>query len=335
MKAIFLSVILLFIVSTGCDKQGADALRSDGVNTNLLLATDTLRIPINDLGTGTYYGYMGGLYPGGKNSPSGQYKKDLKLFANSIKPLSGNGTVDSGVGKICFVSLGGSISGHMMDSLKQKTLRDTTTNPYLKLLNCSNGGGVASFENIADPNDDYWNHVSKVLVGGRATYKQVQVVYLESEDSLKITGFPKRPKTVKDNIEAAIRTCKAKFVNLKLVYLLGRTTTFPDSFTITMVTNKEPCPYYNGWACKFAIEDQIHGKPGTEYKGDSAVAPMVTWGWYQWADGTTNPRNDGFVWLPSETADGLHANDEGQDTLSTRFRNFLLTDPVAKIWYTE
>ena len=69
--------------------------------------------------------------------------------------------------------------------------------------------------------------------------------------------------------------------------MLGRTTTFEG---VTQLTNKEPCPYYNGWACKFMIEDQINGVPGTEYKGDSAVAPLVTWGWYEWADGSDIPR---------------------------------------------
>ena len=100
-----------------------------------------------------------------------------------------------------------------------------------------------------------------------------------------------------------------------------------------MVQNIEPCPYYNGWGEKFFIEDQIAGAPGTKYKGDSAIAPLVTWGFYQWANGSNIPRKDGFVWTVDETADGLHANETGQDTLSSRFQNFLLTDKYASIWY--
>ena len=72
--------------------------------------------------------------------------------------------------------------------------------------------------------------------------------------------------------------------------------------------------------------------PGTEYKGDKVVAPMITWGFYQWA--LTTPRTtDGFYWLETETSDGLHASTAGQDTLSTHFQNFLLTDTYASTWY--
>jgi hypothetical protein len=232
--------------------------------------------------------------------------------------------------------LGGSTSGHMMRVLKEKTIYDTTTNPYLKLLNCSDGYGVASFQSIANPADSYWDHVFNVIASSRTFPAQVQVIYVETEDSIQVVSFPERPNLVKNDIEAAMRTCKLKFRNLKLVYFLGRTTTFPDSaHPITQVTNLEPCPYYNGWATKFAIEDQIKGVPGTQYKGDSAVAPLMTWGWYEWANGTDVPRQDGFVWRESDTKDGLHATTAGEDTLSSRFKNFLLTDKFASIWYKK
>jgi hypothetical protein len=82
------------------------------------------------------------------------------------------------------------------------------------------------------------------------------------------------------------------------------------------------------------IEDQINGVPGTEYKGKNAVAPMITWGWYQWADSI--PRKaDGFYWLITDTKDGLHATPEAQVKLATNFQNFLLTDNYAKQWYAN
>jgi hypothetical protein len=331
MKIKSLIVLSLTIVLAACNKQNTNSRTSAAVNTNAIQFTDTVKIPITDLAKRTYLGFTGGLYPGGINRPTGAYKRDLQKFAGLIKPLNKIGISDSVVGRICFISLGGSTSGHLMDSLKQKTMRDTATNSFLKLLNCSNGGGRASFQQIMNPNDPYWDHVRKIITTSSVTYNQVQVIYLESEDSLQMVSFPERPLAVKDDIAAAVRTCKTKFANLKLVYLLGRTTTFDDG--VNQVTNTEPCPYYNGWACKFMIEDQINGVAGTQYKGDSAVSPLVTWGWYEWADGTSVPRKDGFVWPESMTADGLHASNEGEDTLATRFKNFLLTDPYANIWY--
>ncbi|HYK46642.1 MAG TPA: hypothetical protein VEV83_15805 [Parafilimonas sp.] len=329
-------LLLVILVFSACSKQDSNAIRSGAVNNSATVFTDTVMVPINDLGTGTYFGFTAGLYPGGLNYPTLQYKKDLKTFASAIKPLNGSGAVDSAVGKIVFISLGGSTSGHLMRVLKDSTINDVNTNPFLKLINCSDGSGTASFESISNPNDSYWDHVSNVIITSRAYPKQVQVIYMETEDSIQVTTFPNRPNAVKGNIEAAVRTCKLKYPNLKLVYFLGRTTTFPDSTNnLTQTTNKEPCLYYNGWACKFAIEDQINGAPGTEYKGSNPVAPIMTWGWYEWANGTNVPRQDGFTWQASDTKDGLHATDAGEDTLVHRFKTFLMTDTYAKIWYKK
>jgi len=329
-------IVLMILAFAGCTKKESNPVRTGGINNDVAVGVDTIRGPLTDLGPGTYMGFTGGLYPGGTNYPTLQYKKDLKNFASSIKPLNGSGAIDSAAGKIVFISLGGSTSGHMMRVLKEKTIYDTTTNPFLKLLNCSDGYGVASFQSIANPADSYWDHVFNVIASSRTFPAQVQVIYVETEDSIQVVSFPERPNLVKKDIEAAMRTCKLKFRNLKLVYFLGRTTTFPDStHPITQVTNIEPCPYYNGWATKFAIEDQINGVPGTRYKGDSAVAPLMTWGWYEWANGTDVPRQDGFVWQESDTKDGIHATTAGEDTLSSRFKNFLLTDKFASIWYKK
>ena len=332
MKANQLSALLLLAFSA-CSKMDDKPIRSGVMNNSASQFTDTIKVALTDLGTGTYFGITGGLYPGGLNYPTLQYKRDLKNFAAAIRPLNNIGAVDSTVGKIVLISLGGSTAGHMMRALKLKTKNDTSTNTFLKLIDCSDGHGTGSFQSIANPNDPYWTLVFDAISTNTATPEQVQVIYVESEDSSQVISFPARPYAVKNDIEAAMRACKMKFKNLKLVYFLGRTTTFSDTHDLKQTTNREPCPYYNGWATKLAIEDQINGVPGTEYKGANAVAPLLTWGWYQWADGTNIPRQDGFTWQDSDTVDGLHATDVGEDTLSERFKNFLLTDKFASIWY--
>jgi len=292
--------------------------------------SDSAKVPINDLGAGTYLGFVGGLYPGGIDTPAGKYAKDLLNFSNRIKPLDSNGKASES-GRIVFISLGASTGGHNMVALMSKTNNNPLTNPRLTLANCNNGGGNASLNSIMNPSDPYWDHVSLILKNRHLSYKQVQVIYLETDDSIPVTSFPERAYQVRDDLKKAMQVCKTKFRHLKLVYVLGRTTTWDK----TQVQNIEPAPYYNGWGNKFFIEDQINGAPGTQYKGDTAVAPLVTWGWYQWADGTTNPRQDGFIWTKDLTVDGLHATPEGQDTLTTRFQNFLLTDRYASIWYAN
>ena len=330
MKISAFRVMVWLLVFTACQKTSEVNNPSGMSNDNSVAFTDTIKIPINDLATGTYLGYTGGLYPAGIDTPSGQYAKDLLRFAMKIKPLDSSGKA-SDSGKVLFISLGASTGGNNMKALILKTVGNPETNPFLLLLNCNNGAGSATLNNIANPKDSYWDHVSLILRSHHVGYKQVQVVYFETDDSLPVNSFPQRANIVRDNFSKAMQVCKSKFKHLKLVYVLGRTTTFDK----ILVPNQEPCPYYNGWAYKFYIQDQINGTAATRYKGDSAVAPLVTWGWYQWADGTTTPRLDGFVWTKDMTVDGMHADSTGQDTLATRFQNFLLKDRYAGVWYVN
>lgn len=322
---LLLGVTLTFI---NCSKNDTGtALQSSDVSN--AKRTDTAKIPLNDLGTGTFNGYVGGLYPGGSNEASNGYAYDLDSICKTILPIDTFGNVSS-AGKIVFISLGGSTGGHNMRTLKDKTEGNPLTNPKLLLLNCDNGKKTASLNSQMNPNDPYWNHVTQILNGGsHSSYRQVQVIYVEADDSTKKKAtFPDRALMVKQDLQQCFRVYKQKFPNLKVVYLLARTRTFGNQ----QLFNREPAPYYFGWACKWAIEDQIKGVSGTEYKGSQAVSPLVTWGFYQWADSLPR-KTDNFYWRQSETKDGLHANDEGGDTLATRFQNFLLTDKYANTWY--
>ncbi|MEP6682501.1 MAG: hypothetical protein ABJA35_04540 [Parafilimonas sp.] len=328
MKLVKLS-ILTALLFAACSKENNSSQSYSTDMSNSVTKPDTAKIPLDDLGKGTFMGYVGGLFPGGVNIPSGQYATDLLKACRNIQPIDSFGNPYKH-GRVVFISLGGSTSGHNMIQLKKQTVNDPETNQKLALLNCSNGYGEASLNSIMNPNDPYWDHVTQIIHGAYASYRQVQVIYLETDDSSRYVKWPGRPNLVKNELETALRVFKVKFPNLKVVYVLGRTRTFGNQ----ALWNREPSPYYFGWAAKWAIEDQINGAPGTEYKGAKAVAPMITWGWYEWADSLPR-KTDGFYWRQSETKDGLHATPEGQDTLATRFQNFLLTDKYAKNWYAN
>jgi len=328
MKNIAAFIVIILILAS-CSKEAnknnnvLNAFAKNAMATNL----DTAKIPLIDLREGTYRDSIGGLYPNGKILPFGQYAVDLYNITKNIVPLDTFG-IERPTGRIVFISLGGSTCGHNMRQLKDQTVNNPLTNSKLILLNCCNGSGTASLNSIMNPKDPYWDHVSQVLHGSTRSYRQVQVIYLESDDSTVYNFWPSRPNLVKNDLETCLRVFKKKFPNIKLVYVLGRTHTFGK----IAQWNEEPAPYYMGWACKWAIQDQINHVPGVEYKGEKAVAPMLTWGWYQWADSTPR-KTDGFSWVETETKDGLHATPEAQDTLATRFQNFLLTDRYAKNWY--
>lgn len=323
--------LFAFFLLFSCTKNDIEKLNTATTSYNVSdIRNTTVYTPINDLGKNLFRDSVGGLFPGGLNNPTGSYAKDLMHTSRNLQPLDtfGNPSTD---GHILFLSLGGSTGGHNMKALRDITRGNPATNPYIKILNANTGTGEASLNAIASADSPYWSHVTQILTGdAEASYRQVQLIYLETDEGSKNTDWPSRPIEVKQLLEEAMRNIKSKFPNIKIVYVLGRTHTFDVSAT----WNREPCPYYFGWSCKWAIQDQINGDPGMKYKGKNAVAPILTWGFYQWADSTPR-KTDGFTWLPSETADGLHANAEGQDTLSHRFQQFLLNDKFASKWYAN
>lgn len=324
---IFFALLIFF----SCQKEQAVTKQVNALTQQESVVADTMLIPLIDMGSQTFRSYSGGLYPNGSNLPSGTYANDLHDFALSIAPLDSNGNINNTKGIIGFISIGASTCNIMMTALRDKTSGNPLTNPKLRLVACTSG--ATSVNEIMDPANGYWNVVQTKLSKAALKAKQVQVIYMETEDSVQTNDFPGRPLRTKTEYEQAMRTFKIKFPNIKLVYLLGRAHTFVPPRK-NKITNTEPTPYYNGWACKWVIEDQINGVNGTAYKGAHSVSPLVTWGWYQW--GTEEPRSDGFIWKKEYTKeDGLHANDIGADTLSTRFQNFLLTDEYAGIWYAN
>src|ERR1043166_5199022 len=110
--------------------------------------SDTTKRPINDLGTGCYLSFQGGLYPNGSDSlPSTHLAAGISAAAQ-IQPLDVNG-LPSASGKYVLVSIGMS----------------NTTQEF-----CSDGGLRASCQSTsfmaqaaADP---AVNHSSLVLVNG-------------------------------------------------------------------------------------------------------------------------------------------------------------------------
>lgn len=325
-KLTALLTLLLFITCSKENSSGTKVSSSD-FSEDVINFTDTL-IPLNDLGMNLYKGRVGGLYPEGLNMPSGEYAQDLLAASQNVVPRDRQGN-PSPTGDIVFISMGASTGGKNMTALINKTRNNPLVNSRLKAMNGNQPAQQAPLSYIANGNSKYWKHVLQIVTQHKSTAEQVQVVYLETDDGYPTKTFPNRPNFIKSEIESCMRTMKTKFINLQILYVLGR----PRTFNNNAVWNTEPSPYYFGWACKWAIDDQINGTGNVAYKGTNAVAPMITWGFYQWADSLPR-KTDNFYWRWTETKDGLHANDVGQDTLSTRFQKFLFTDPYASIWYS-
>lgn len=294
--------------------------------------TDTACYPLNNMGSHTYYGFQGGFYPNGYNMPQGQYAADLDSISHTIWGLDTAGVRKNKAGQIVIGGVGACLSGAPVNGLRRRK-NNPNTIQNINYVNFEFGG--ASFEHLADPNGSYWGHVDAKMSSQNTTYKQVQILWMITDDSSAITAFPDRALIAKENIKAAARTLKIKFPNLKILYLMGRPFTWDSAAIHSKVMNvrsKNPAPYNQGWAEKWAIEDQINGDPSVAYKGPNAVAPIITWGQYQWTRGT-EPNLDGFQWLLTDTSDGLHPTNTGKDKMAQYLWNFLFTDPYTTVWF--
>lgn len=293
--------------------------------------TDVTKLPpINELGTGTYKGYEGGLYPDGSNTMPPAFYQDALALAHSIQPLDAEGNPDPN-GKIVLAGIGASTVAMFGEGLQSLIPKVEGLRPNLVFFN----GGVGG-QDLNKMNDlpKYWNIVNGKMRAAGISDAQVQVVWMQEDDLRNTTSaFPERANMLADEFADEIRALKKKFPNLKILYLTGRHTTAfmpPDG----SIKHQEPRAYINGWATKFVIGQQINGDSSLRYMGPDAVAPLIMWGPYFWTQGST-PRADGYSWTPDLVlADGVHPTDAGRQKVATDLINFWSSDPVSSVWFT-
>ena len=89
-------------------------------------------IPLNDLGTGFYLGYQGGLFPAGANAenPASTHYKKGRNFAKNLKPLDSLGNISYDKGVVLMGGFGPSVPGHILDEFVP-IVRDTADNVFL------------------------------------------------------------------------------------------------------------------------------------------------------------------------------------------------------------
>ncbi|MBK6914590.1 MAG: T9SS type A sorting domain-containing protein [Ignavibacteriales bacterium] len=288
--------------------------------------------PINDLGPGTWRGLQGGLYPEGQNIPPIDHYNSGIDIANHIVPLDVAGQPDSINGEIVFLSIG--MSNTKQEFSKLKVFIDTLKNKnhYLKVINGAQPGWVLN--EIVNLDTTYWFNLNEDLISHGLTSSQVQVIWLKETEAYPIknapdTSFQAYVDYLKDEFKIAIHIITAKFPNARLCYLASRVY---GGYNITEKT-PEPFAYYQGWAVKHLIDDQISGDTALVYSEPDPRSPWLLWGTYLWADGAT-PRSDGLTWIcPEDYKDGVHLSDPvGQEKAAMLVLNFLLGEKTAQPW---
>jgi hypothetical protein len=295
--------------------------------------TSTPIVAINDLGTGTYQGSEGGLYPNGSNDRPTPHDTDGVAIAQGIQPLDSNGNPDPN-GKEVLLAVGESTLQNEFNYFLPIANADPAKNPSLVLVNGGQGGATPN--QFKSTTSNYWATVlTNYLPQNNVTPQQVVVAWIEDTDGIASGTFPSDMTTLQSEYETMMRTMLTLFPNLKLVYFSSRVYG-GYSNGVGKPSNPEPWAYEVGFAVKWAIQDQINGVGNLNYNpaNGAVVAPWMAWGPYYWSNGMLG-RNDGTIWDCEDfSADGTHPSSTfGQGKVATPLLNFLKTDSTTTPWY--
>jgi hypothetical protein len=313
----------------------ATGAKCSNISTNIV-GTGSPLVPLTDLGTASYLGSQGGMYPSGTNVRPTGHDSDGVVLANGIVPLDATGNPDPVNGKYVLLSIGMSAAHTLFVGFQNQVTADPTVDKtHLVLVNGAQDNATAG--DFAQPNHPVWADITNYfLPQSHVTANQVVATWINDVSYPKGT-FPGDMATLQSNLESISQNLHNKFPNLKLAYFTGRMyggySNNPKN-----VDSPEPYAYESGFAVKWSIQDQLNGLASLNYNpaNGPVMAPWMDWGSYMWANGLT-PRNDGFVWTCQDyTSDGIHPSLPplpGRDKGDNLMMNFFKTDDTTAPWF--
>jgi hypothetical protein len=284
-----------------------------------------------------YKGEDGGLYGGGKNEPPEAHRKAALADSARIAPLDEDGK-PSKDGKIVLMSLGMSNTAAVWVTFKEMADHDPQKSPQVVIVNGAVGGaGAQSWSK--GPTSGPWKTFGQRIKEATVSPKQVQVVWIKHADPMPSPD--EKPleyaKNLKSWLASIVRTLKSEYPSVKIVYLSSRTYGGYNAAGLRLV-NPEPFAYESAFSVRWLIQDQIKGEADLNFdttKG-KAVAPLLLWGPYLWADGVTPRKADGLVWLRSDYSDdGVHPTLKGREKAGEQLLRFFKEDAGTKTWFVK
>jgi hypothetical protein len=340
--------LVLLLVAAACSTERS-TVPGLGGNQPAAPGSDTAKVPLNDLGTGTYKGFQGGLYSSGSNAlPSAHLAAGIAR-AKNILPLDANGVARSG-GKIVLLSIGMSNTSQefcgaditvncLSETFMGQAAADASVNKStLVIVNGAQGGRDAltwitpesqTFDIVRD------QRLSRVGV----TERQVQVVWLKQADAGPRGELPATDAdayTLENRLGSIVRALKTRYPNLQQVFITSRA--YAGYATSTL--NPEPYAYESGFAVKWLVQAQIDqmrtGRITDTRAGDldyNTVAPWIAWGPYPWANGM-KARSDGLQWQQADfMSDGTHPSSSGRAKFGVMLLTFFRTSQLTACWF--
>jgi hypothetical protein len=292
-------------------------------------------VDLPDLGTGSYLGAEGGLYPGGSNVPPASHEADGLVLANGIVPLDANGNPDPN-GKYALLSIGVSISRTMFSQFNLTEAVDPQLSPHLVIVNGAIDGTQSTY--WRNFNDGSWQTVLNFyLPYANVTPKQVVAVWMMIPHSQPSGVFPSDMDEQTSDVISAIQNMQVYFPNLKLGYV--ESMHYGGYSTGDIVP--EPYSYETGFAMQSIIADQINGDAALNYNPNNGpvMAPWLSWGVYDWAngmlaDGNATSFTDGLEWSCSDMGgDGVHASSVGKNKDAALLISFFKSDETTTPWF--
>lgn len=279
--------------------------------------------PLNDLGSGTYQGEEGGLYPGGSNERPATHDAAGRALAEAITPINE---------RIVLISIGMSNTTQEFSRFVPLAMNHPDRNPPLLVVDCAAGGQHAAI--AANPNSPYWNVVRQRLAQAGVDSTQVRVAWVKEAVPGPTLPFPDDALELKGYLRAIAQNLHDKFPNLLIAYYSSRI--YAGYATGVSQLNPEPWAYQSGFAVKWLIEDQVEGTdPGLNFdpQAGPVEAPWLAWGPYLWADGLV-PRSDGLIWQCSDLAnDGTHPSTAGANKVAQLLLDHFTSDATATPWF--
>ncbi len=290
------------------------------------------KIPLTEMtATDRYKGEEGGLYGQGRNSPPPGHLKAFAYERAKIQPLGSTGQPDK-EGKIVLLSISMSNATQEFSVFKRLADADGGKAPSLVIVDGAQGGQAMA--EWVDPQARPWEVVNQRLKTMRVFPEQVQVVWIKLANKGPRGSLEQHGKKLQSDTQAVIQNAKARFPNLRLAFLSSRI----YGGYATNALSPEPFAYESAFAARWLIQDQIQGEPSLNFdaKKGTVKAPLLLWGPYFWANGTTPRKSDGLVWKREDLAsDGTHPSLTGREKVARLLLDFFKTDPMAKPWFSE
>ncbi len=294
--------------------------------------TSTGMVPLTDLGSGTYLGEEGGLYPGGVNTVPADHAALGLWHAAQIEPRDTAGNPDP-AGSIVVLSIGVSNTRSEFGMLRRR-VGDSADTDVLLVNGAQPGEDISQWQS-ADSHT--WTEIEGALAQNEVSAAQVQAVWVKLPDIVEprteIPPFPENASIYRDQLAVVVQNAMDRFPNLRVAYLSTR---IYAGYNTSGRPSPEPLAYQNGFGAKWLIADQIEGDMSlnADPRRGPIESPWLAWGPYMWADGTT-PRSDGLVWECTDLQDdGIHPSQTGAVKVADMLLEHFGSDPTSAPWFS-